>query len=184
MNQFKTYLVFVLIVLLAGCASNGKSNSQKIDRISEDELSRIMSKPVAVLSLDDLIRLSKEGAGAEQIIEQIRLSSSTYDLTPTQVVELNKQGVDNKVLDYIHTSREQAVRNSVADALNQREKVKRAEVEKLKRQQWLEQQQRLYSPFCGYGPYGLHPYGYGSFGSRFGHRSRFGMGFGFPLGCW
>ena len=184
MNLFKTSLIFVLYCLLTACASNGQNHPQKIDRISEEELSRIMPKPTAVLSLDELVRLSKDGASADQIIEKIRLSNSSYDLTPTQAVDLNKLGVDNKVLDYIHTSREQAVRNNVADELNQREKLKRAEVEKLKRQQWLEQQQRLYSPFCGYRPYGLHPYGYGSFGSRFGHRSRFGMGFGFPIGCW
>lgn len=186
MNYFKKFSIFILSFVLIACASNSQRSevsSQKIDRISEEELSRIMPNPVAVLSLDDLVRLTKEHLTADEIIEKIRSSNSFYDLTPSQVVDLSKQGIDTKVLDYIHSSRELALRNNVANEINQREKIKRAEVNKLRRQQWLQQQQRLYDPACGYGYFG-HPYGYGSFGSYFGHRARFGAGFGLPLGCW
>jgi hypothetical protein len=181
---FKKLSILMLSLALIACASNSQRSdvhSQKIDRISEEELSRIMVKPIAKLSLEDVVRLTNEGATPDQIIEKIRISNSSYDLTPSQVVELNKQGVDNKVLDYIHTSRELALRNNVAEEINQREKVKRAELDKLKRQQW--QQQRIYDSACSFGYYG-HPYGYGSFGSHFGHRNGFGASFGFPIGCW
>lgn len=184
MTYFKKFSILILSLALIACASNIQRSdvrSQKIDRISEEELSRIMVKPIATLSLDDVVRLTKEGATADQIIEKIRISNSSYDLTPSQVVDLNKQGVDNKVLDYIHTSRELALRNNVAEEINQREKVKRAELDKLQRQQW--QQQRMYDTACGFGYYG-RPYGYGSFGSHFGHRTGFGASFGFPIGCW
>ncbi len=183
MTYFKKVSILTLSLVLIACASNSQrsdASSQRIDRISEEELARIISKPVAVLSLDDLVRLTNEHLTADEIIEKIRVSNSSYDLTPSQVVDLNKQGVDNKVLDYIHTSRELALRNNVADEINQREKIKRAELDKLKRQQWLQQQQRMYDPVCSYG----YPYGYGAFGSRFGHRSRLGASFGFPIGCW
>ncbi len=182
----KPLFIFAACLTLTACASNNQyssAGSQKIDRISEEELARIMPKPIATLSLDDLVRLTKSGVTADALIEKIRVSNSSYDLTPSQVVDLNKQGVDNKVLDYIHTSRELALRNNVAEEINQREKAKLAELEKLKQQQWQERQQRMYDPFCGYGYYG-RPYGYGAFGSRFGHRSRFGASFGFPVGCW
>ena len=181
MNYFKKLSILTLSFAMIACASNSENSdvrSPKIDRISEEELAKIISKPVVVLSLADLVRFTKEGQTADEIIEKIHVSNSSYDLTPSQVVDLNKQGVDNKVLDYIHTSRELALRNNVADEINQREKIKRAEFEKLKRQQWL--QQRVYDPACGYG----YPYGYGAFGSHFGHHSRFGASFGFPLGCW
>jgi len=142
-----------------------------IERISEEELSRIMPQPLATLSLDDLVRLSKEGMTAAQIIEQIKSSNSMYDLTPSQSVLLSKQGVDSQILDYIHTSRELAVRNSIADEINKREKIKRVELESLKRQQL-----RAYDPFCRNGPYGVYPYGqYGS---------HFGIGYARPWGCW
>lgn len=168
-------LIFIIVLLLAGCATKGQSISPVIERISEEELSRIMPQPLATLSMDDLVRLSKEGMTATQIIEQIKSSNSMYDLTPSQSLLLSKQGVDSQILDYIHTSRELAVRNSIADEINKREKIKREELESLKRQQI-----RSYDPFCRNGPYGVYPYG--AYGSRFG--TGFGIGYARPWGCW
>lgn len=184
MYSIRFFLILFGFLLASGCASQRpqmQTQLPQIDRISEAELARIMPGPVALLSVDDLVRLTNEGATADQIIEKIKASNSIYDLSPSQSIELNKQGVDNKVLDYIHASREQALRNNVADELNKREKNKRAELERLKRQQWLQQQQRVYDPFCGYGVY---PYGYGAYGSRFGSHFGVGAGFSRPFGCW
>lgn len=170
--------IFMLgfVALLSGCASQNRQSPQ-IDRISEQELARIMPKPVAVLSLDDVVKLSQDGVAAEQIIDRIKQSNSLYDLSPSQSVGLHQQGVDNKVLDYMHSSRELAVRNNIADEINKREKSKRDALERLKRQQL--EQQRLYDPFCGYGSYGFYPYG-GYYGRHFG----LGAGFHRPWGCW
>lgn len=167
------------VLLLSGCATQGQQ-AQQIDRISEEELARIMPKPVAVLSLEDIVKLTKEGATADQVIEKIKASGSTYDLTPSQSVMLSKQGVDNKVLDYIHESRELAVKNSVADEINKREKAKRVELERLKRQQL--QYQYFYDPFCFY-PYGFYPYG-GYYRYGFGSLYGWGGGFGRSWACW
>lgn len=165
---------------ISGCASQNHSSqikSPQIDRISDEELARIMIKPAPVLGLDDLVKLSKDGATADEIIDKIKQTNSLYDLSPSQSIKLNQQGVDNKVLDYIHASRELAVRNNIADEINKREKSKRDALEKLKRQQ--SQQQRVYDPFCSYGPYGFYPYGT-YYGRRFGLGARFGA----PWGCW
>lgn len=180
---FATSLLAVFSLMISGCATSNRQNdaSPVIDRISEAELERIAPKPVATLTLDDIVRLSKQGQTAEQIIESIKLSNSQYELTPSQSVTLSQQGVDHKVLDYIHTSRELAWRNSMADEINRREKEKHAELEKQKRQ--LLEQQRAYDPFCR-GYYGLYPYGYGAFGSRFGSHFGVGVGYPFPWRCW
>lgn len=185
MSNIKFIFMILVSLVVSGCASNGSQkdvSSQKIDRISEEELLRIMPKPIATVSLDDLVRLTKEGVATDQIIEKIKTSNSSYDLTPSQTVELNKQGVDSKVLDYIHASRELALRNSVADEINKREKIKQMELDRLKREQRL--QQNSYDPFCRFSRYGFRPYGYGAYGSRFGSRFGGGIGFGVPLGCW
>lgn len=179
-------LVFVCssLLLVSGCAGTGYHDAglgPAIDRISPEELARIMPQPVARLSLDDIVRLTKEGSSPEQIIAQIKASDSMYDLTPSQSVELSKKGVDAKVLDYIHESHELALRNSMADEMNRREKQKQAELARLKNRIW--QQQRYYDPFCR-GYYGLTPYGYGGYGSRFGSHFGMGVGAGLPLGCW
>lgn len=147
-------------------------------RISPEELARIMPKPVAKLSLDDIVRLSQQGTSPEEIIAQIKAADSLYDLTPSQSVELSRKGVDARVLDYMHEQRELALQNNIADEINRREKQKQAELAKLKNRMW---QQRYYSPRCGYG---FSPYGFGGFGSHFGHRFGVGTGIGFPLGCW
>jgi len=169
--------------LLSACATNQPgTTSPQIDRISAEELARIIPKPVAKLTLDDIVRLTKEGSSADQIIEKIKASDSMYDLTPSQSVALNNQGVDAKVLDYIHTSRELALRNNLADEINRREKQKRAELAKLKKELW--QQQRFYDPYCRFGYYGLTPYGYGAYGSRYGSHFGIGTGFGHPWSCW
>lgn len=169
--------------LLSGCATNQPgTTSPQIDRISAEELARIIPKPVAKLTLDDIVRLTKEGSSADQIIEKIKASDSMYDLTPSQSVALSNQGVDAKVLDYIHTSRELALMNNLADEINRREKQKRAELAKLKKELW--QQQRFYDPYCRFGYYGLTPYWYGAYGSRYGSHFGIGTGFGHPWSCW
>lgn len=178
MTVIKLFFIIFLSLVMLACATNGQQSQKNppIDRISEAELARILPQPIATLSLDDLVKLTKEGNTPQQIIEKIQMSNSYYDLMPSQSVELNKQGVDHAVLDYIHMSRELALRNNVADEINQIEKNKRAEIEKLKRQQY------FYDPFCGYGPHGFYPYGYGAYGSRYG--SGFGLGFSRSWGCW
>jgi hypothetical protein len=183
-NNYSLGLKFLLVsfvFMVSGCAiSNHQKNvkSPQIDRISEAELARLAPAPVAVLTLDDIVQLSKEGSSTDLIIEKIKASNSIYDLTPSQSVALSQQGVSNKVLDYIHTSRERAWRNSIAEEINQRDKVQRDEIKKLKSQQ--DQQRRLYDPFCR----GLYPYGYGYYGQRFGHHLGVGAGSIWPRGCW
>lgn len=175
MTCIKSILVCLFSIALGACATAGSQVETRpvIDRISEAELAKILSQPKATLSLDDLVKLTKEGANAEEVIEKIKNSHSFYDLMPSQIIELNKQGVDNKVLDYIYTSRELALRNNIADEMNQCKKTALAELEKLKHQQNLLQNQYMYDPFCGYGHFRF-PYRCGSFNS----------GIAGSLGCW
>ncbi len=153
----------IILAILAGCATTPRQEPL-VERISPEELERIMPKPVPNLALDEIIKLSKQGIPAEQIIDKIKASNSRYELTPSQSVELSKQGVDTKVLDYIYASREQALREGFADEINKREKEKKLEQDRLKR----ELRSRYYDPFWGYG---YSPY--------WGYRPYYGPGFGF-----
>lgn len=162
-------ITLIAMLVLAGCATTAPQEPQ-IQRISPEELEQIMPKPVPNLTLDEIVRLSKEGSSPEQIIEKIKSSNSRYDLTPSQSVELSKQGVDAKVLDYMYAAREQALREGFADEINKREKEKKLEQDKLKRDyQWRSQQ--YYDPFWGYG---YSPY--------WGYRPFYGPGFGYGFG--
>lgn len=174
----------VVVIALSACASQPRSETgnPKIDRISPEALAKILPQTSAKLSLEELVKLSKAGESPEQVIKKIRASDSIYDLSPSQTLELSRQGVDAKVLDFIHQQRELALQNNLADEINRREQQKQLELNKLKNRMW--QQQRFYDPYCRFGRYGFSPYGFGGFGSHFGHRFGLGAGFGVPLGCW
>lgn len=141
-------ILFVLVYSLIGCATNQQKNeTPPIDRVSDAELSRIMLKPNAALSLDEIVQMSKNGAAPEEIIEKIKTSNSYYDLTPSQALQLSKQGVNSKVLDYIYESREAALKNNIAEEINKRERAKKNAERQLERE-------RNFNPYpYGYGPY-------------------------------
>ncbi|CAG0973087.1 hypothetical protein MTYP_01341 [Methylophilaceae bacterium] len=164
-----------LMVVLSGCATT-QVQEPDIQRISPEELEQIMPKPVPNLSLEEIVALSRSGTSPDEIIEKIKATESRYDLTPSQALELSKQGVNAKVLDYIHASREQALRDSLADEINKRERENEEEKKRLKRDyQWRSQQ--YYHPYFGYSYspwWGYHPY----YGRGFYRGHRFGYGFG------
>lgn len=163
------FCALALVALLNGCATT-PDQPPHIQRISEEELERIIPKPLPNLSLDEVVLLSKNKVSADEIIQKIKETNSQYALTPSQLLELNNKGVDQKVLDYIYLAHEQAVRDSFAEEINKREQNKLQEQQKLKREYQL--RQPYYDPWWGYSrsPYWGYPrpyYGPGMF-YRFG----------------
>ena len=182
------FLVFLSALILSGCASTGTKPSQ-VERITPEELAKLIPPAVATVSLDEIVADSKAGKSSDDIITKIKNSNSRYELSSTQVLDLNKQGVDAKVLDYIQQSNELAKQNIIAEEMNKREQEKMAAKKQLQRERALNNN-RYYDPYWGShfgGFYGHSYYGYGSrFGRGFGHGhgSRFGLGlgFGYPFG--
>ena len=142
-----------LLALLAGCATTAPP--PRVERISPEELERIMPKPVPNLTLDEIVQMSKAGTPAPDIIAKIKETNSRYALTPSESLELSKMGVSTEVLDYFHPAHEQAVREGFADEINKPEKEKRLEQERLRREYQL-RYQPYYDPFW-YGGYGFGP---------------------------
>ena len=150
-----------LLILVSGCATT-QPQAPQIQRISAEELERIMPQAVPNLSLNELVVLSNSGMTPDQIIERIKATDSRYELAPSQALQLSKEGVDSKVLDYIHASREQALRDGVAIEINKREQQKQQELERVKREYQL-RSYPYYHPYFGYGYYPwrhprYHPY--------------------------
>ena len=180
----KYLIVLMVLLILSGCASTGTRPSQ-VERITPEELAKLIPPPVATVSLDEIVADSKAGKSVDDIIAKIKNSNSRYALSATQVLDLNMQGVDAKVLDYIQQSNELAKQNIIAEEMNKREQEKNAANKQLQRERALNNN-RYYDPFWGsrFGGFYGHPY-YG-YGSRFGHGhgSRFGLGlgFGYPFG--
>lgn len=172
----KRILFLILSLLLAsGCASTGSKPSQ-VERITPEELAKLIPPPVATVSLDEIVADSKAGKSADEIIAKIKNSNSRYELSSTQVLDLNKQGVDAKVLDYIQQSNELAKQNAIAEEMNKREKEKAAAEKQLQRERAFNNN-RYYDPF--WGPYYGGYYGRGFYGPGYWRGSRFGWGLGF-----
>lgn len=158
MGGLSRWLVVSLCVLGAGCASSPQKEAPQIQRISAEELEQLLPKPDPNLTYEALVRLSREKVSPDEIIEKIKQSHSTYDLTPAEAIDLHQQGVDAKVLDYIHAARDQVLRDGFAEELNKREREHQAEIKKLERAMQM-RPYYYYDPFWGpYPPYWRYPY--------------------------
>ena len=156
-------LISILALSLLGCATAmaPPDAGPGIARLSPEELARLMPKPDPKLPPAELIRLSTQGASAKDIIARIRQTGSRYALSASEGIELRKQGVSAEVLDYIQAAREQALRDRVAEEINQREQ---RHAEELRREQELRRNSYYYDPWWpgypgwNYG-YPFPPYG-------------------------
>ncbi|MBE0622380.1 MAG: hypothetical protein IH605_17460 [Burkholderiales bacterium] len=146
-------LIPTVVLSLAGCATtSAPPGAAAIARISPDELARILPKPAPKLPPTELVRMSKEGATAKDIIAKIKQTGSRYDFSASQMIDLHAQGVSAEVLDYIQSAREQDLRDSMAEEINQREQ---RHAEELQREQELRRNSYYFDPWWpGYPGYG------------------------------
>jgi hypothetical protein len=165
MLKLRTLFVSALALSLLGCASVSAppDAGPRIARISPEELARILPKPVPRLPTAELVRMSKQGATAQQIIARIKESGSRYALSASQLIELHVQGVSAEVLDHIQAAQEQDQRDRIAEEINQREQ---RHAEELRREQELRRDNFYHDPwwpgYPGYGwsfGYPFRPYG-------------------------
>jgi hypothetical protein len=165
MNRSRGALIAALALSLLGCAttSTPPEASPAIARLSPEELARMMPPARSSLTQADIVRLSKEGATAKDIIAKIRETGSRYDLSASQAIDLHAQGVDKEVLDYMQSARAQELRDRMADEINQREL---RHAEQLRREQEFRLNRPYYDPWpgsypgYGWGPaYPLRPFG-------------------------
>lgn len=184
MKYLRLVVILLAAVLMSACASTG-SRQAEVERITPEELAKLLPPPVATFTLDEIVADSKAGKTPDDIIAKIKASNSRYELTPTQVLDLNKQGVDTKVLDYIGQSNELAKQNAIADEMNKRAKERRVAEKQLRRERDLARSQ-FYDPFWGpnfgafYGRPWIGPIGPAG---RYWRGSRFGWGlsYGHPF---
>lgn len=144
--------IALLTLILSACASQ-PHQPPTIDRISPEALEKLLPPPQPNVTLDEIVTLSKQGVPAEQIIQKIRETHSSYALSPSDYVRYHNEGVDTKVLDEIQRIKEQRERDAVADEINKREQQHQEQEAKLKRLRLM--QPYYYDPF--YDPF-FDPY--------------------------
>jgi len=158
-------LIVILALSVWGCATTAAppGAAPAIARLSPEDLARMLPKPDPKLPPAELVRMSKEGATAADVIARIKQTGSRYALSPSQAIALHAQGLSAEVLDYIQSAREQELRATLAEEINQREQ---RHAEELRREQELRRDSFYYDPwwpaYPGYGwrqGYPFHPYG-------------------------
>lgn len=146
MSLLRLLLISTLALSLLGCATASAPpvGSGAIARLSPEDLARLLPKPEPKLPPAELVRMSKEGATAKDVIARIRETGSRYDLSASQMIDLHAQGVSAEVLDYIQSARAQELRDRVAEEINQREQ---RHAEELRREQALRRDSPYFDPW-------------------------------------
>ena len=164
--------------LLVACAAPS-SSPQALRRLPPAELAAIeAAQRAGPLSLDDIVRRSREGVAAAALVDEIRRTGTHHALVPADVQRLRGQGVAQEVLDALaeaqsRWARDQATAEKVSRATAQAAAEDRARAEEARRQRAAFPYNSPYnSPF--YDP--MLPYGY-----PYGYPGRFGYG-GFGWG--
>lgn len=77
------FLVIVLVLMssVAVCAQTPKSSS--------------------ALTVDAVVKLSKEGIGEDLIVTEIKKNGRAFDLSPEEIIELKKLGISDLILKYM-----------------------------------------------------------------------------------
>lgn len=183
--KVKYFWIVSILIALTGCASTGGGEQRgEVARITPEEVAKLLPPPIATYTLDEVISASKQGKTADEIIAKIKETESRYELTSSQIVTLNKEGVDAKVLDYMQESNALARQAAIAEEMNRR-KDERLIIQRQLREERLARH-RYYDPFWGprYNLFYRHRLPIGPAGRHWRRGSRFGWGlsYGYPYG--
>jgi hypothetical protein len=144
--------VLVACVVLAGCATTTPPAAARIERMTPEQLAAIRPQANPVVPLAEVVALSVAGTPPADIIKRMRDTQTVHLLTPQQIVELSRQGVDQAVIDYLADAQEKARQARLLTELADRDA---AEAKKLAN----ETQRRRAAEQSYYG-YGGFSYGY------------------------
>ncbi len=147
--------LLLLLTLLAGCASAPPDGTAtpKLARLTPEQMQRL-APDTPKLGFPELVAMAKSGMKADAIIARLKETQTRLDPTPSQVLDLTRQGLPVAVLDYLHEYREKALRADLATTLTEKEQQNAREVEAVRQQERL-RSMPYYDPFWGprWGPY-------------------------------
>ena len=80
------FLTVVTVAILQSCVVYRPSTSQ-------------------LVTVPDIIQMSKDGVSSKDIISEIRQSHTAYDLKADQLIKLHEQGVQDSVINYMEETK-------------------------------------------------------------------------------
>jgi hypothetical protein len=168
-----------IALTIAGCATppgvgqRDADGSPLLARLTPAEWAQIGPQAPVRLSVPTLVALSRQGVAPDDIIRRYYQTGTRMKLTDEQLAALRREGVDQRVLDYIASAEQDAAR---IDAIT-------AQADEAARER-LAYDRALYATWWGGYPYGgywgprVHPYaGYGWGPGGSGWYGGIGLGF-------
>jgi hypothetical protein len=171
-------IIALAVLAVAGCATppgvgqRDAAGNPVLERLTPEQWAQIGPQAPVRLSVPTLVALSRQGVSPDEIIHRYYQTGTRLKLSDQQLGALRKEGVDQRVLDYIASAEQDAAR---IDAIT-------AEADQAARER-LAYGRALYAGWwggCGWGCWrpGLFPYagyGWGTAGS--GWYGGIGLGF-------
>jgi hypothetical protein len=154
MPASRSFIAALLTLLLAACAASGPQPGS-VQRLSPEELARIRPEAKPVVGLEEIIARSKTGQTPEAIIARLQETGTIHVLSSAQIVELSRQGVDQKVIDYLAEVQEKARQATLATQLADRDAQAALQLERERRRRLaLQHQYDAWHWSLGYGAWG------------------------------
>lgn len=146
------------LAALGGCAAT--PNQGQVSRLSAQDLARLTPPPNPQVPLAEVIAWSDAGASAQAIIKKLQDSGTFYNLTAQQIVDISKQGVDQRVIDHLVAAQEKARQATLLTQLADRDARAAQQIEQERNRRRALQQQYHYGYGGAWGP--RHGFGFGA----------------------
>ncbi len=112
-------MMLALALVVAGCAT--APEGARVERLTPEQLAALKPVPNPKVSLDEIVALSRTGSLPAAIIERLASTGTWHALSPQQIIELNKQGVDRSVIDHLAAAEERAHQATLITQLTDRD---------------------------------------------------------------
>jgi hypothetical protein len=112
----RTVVIFLALLAAAGCATSpgvgqrDPAGSPLLARLTPAEWKQIEPQAPVRLSVPTLVAMSRQGTDPGEIIRTYYQTGTRMKLTEAQLAALRKEGVDQRVLDYIASAEVDAAR--------------------------------------------------------------------------
>jgi hypothetical protein len=116
MRAMRNAVLAFAVLAIAGCATppgvgqRDAAGNPVLERLTPAEWAQIGPQAPVRLSVPTLIALSRQGVPPDDIIRRYYQTGTRMKLTDAQLAALRKEGVDQRVLDYIASAEQDAAR--------------------------------------------------------------------------
>jgi hypothetical protein len=109
-------VIVFAVLAISGCATSpgvgqrDAAGNPLLERLTPAEWAQIGPQAPVRLSVPTLIALSQQGVSPDEIIRRYYQTGTRLKVTEAQLAALRKEGVDQRVLDYIASAEQDAAR--------------------------------------------------------------------------